>query len=516
VFNGGSGGAFQKMKFLVMLVLGALSGLAMPPVDAWWILGITIPLFLKFFQTERSLFVQGWLFGFGYFIAVLHWIGFAFFVDAKVDLWMMPFSVGGLAGVLAIYWGLVAWATHKLVQRGFAVWLVFPLTLSIAEWLRGILFTGFPWAVPGLAADGMGGVAQLAAFIGMNGLTLVILLWAAMPFAYFAGYKKIAGVVLLTLPLAWSFGEWRLAQNPTQFVAGVGVRLVQPNISQSDKWRGDNARAIFDQLLALSAKPPENGIEVTHIIWPESAVPFLIDESPEGKAELRAMLGGKKVLLTGAVRRSSPRPINDVEPEYFTSVLVFDGNAQVVASYDKWHLVPGGEYLPLAWLLEPLGFRKVVSLPESFTAGRGPEAILIPGAGRALPQICYEAIFPESITDSVHRPDWIVNVTNDGWFGNSAGPYQHLAQLRLRAVEQGLPAMRAANTGISAVIDPVGRYLETIVLGTENTRDSSLPKKLQSTVYSVFGDFSFLALLLLAASLGIILKYMAFGRMHLN
>jgi apolipoprotein N-acyltransferase len=499
-----------------ILILGALSALAMPPVDAWWVLGITVPLFFALFQIEQRAFLQGWLFGFGYFIAVLHWIGFAFFVEAKVDLWMMPFAIGALAGACVIYWGLAAWATQKLVRRGFALWLVFPICMSAAEFLRGVLLTGFPWAVPGLVVDGMGGVEQLAAYIGMNGVTLVVLLWAAMPFAYFTGHKKFAGVVMLTLPLAWGLGEWRLAQNPTQFVAGVGVRLVQPNISQSDKWRGDNARAIFDQLLTLSAKPSENGIEVTHIIWPESAVPFLIDESPEGKAELRTMLGGKKILLTGAVRRSSPGPVNGMEPDYFTSVLVFDGNAKVVATYDKWHLVPGGEYLPLAWLLEPLGFRKVVSLPESFTAGRGPETILIPGAGRALPQICYEAIFPESVTDSINRPDWIVNVTNDGWFGNSAGPYQHLAQLRLRAVEQGLPAVRAANTGISAVIDPVGRYLETTVLGTTNTRDSSLPKKLQSTVYSVFGDFSFLALLLLAASLGIILKYMDFGRTHLN
>jgi apolipoprotein N-acyltransferase len=493
-------------RCLVFFVLGAVSALAMPPIDAWWVLGFSIPLFLALLQQSQRSFLHGWLFGFGYFVAVLHWIGFAFFVDAKVDLWMMPFAVGGLAGAAAIYWGLAAWAAQYFARRGFPLWLVFPLCLSIAEWLRGVLFTGFPWAVPGLAVDGMGGVAQLAAYIGMNGLTLVILLWAAMPFAHFAGHKKIAGVVLLTLPLAWGFGEWRLAQNPTQFVHGVGIRLVQPNISQSDKWRGDNARAIFDQLLAMSAKPSENGIEVTHIIWPESAVPFLIDESADGKAELRAMLGDRKTLLTGAVRRSAPRAVNGVEPDYFTSVLVFDGDANVVGTYDKWHLVPGGEYLPLAWLLEPLGFRKVVSLPESFTAGPGPATILVPGAGRALPQICYEAIFPESVTDSVHRPDWIVNVTNDGWFGNSAGPYQHLAQLRLRAMEQGLPAMRAANTGISAVIDPVGRYQETIVLGSKNTSDSRLPKKLQPTVYSAYGDFAFLALLVLVASLCLLAK----------
>lgn len=474
----------------VCLALGAVSGLALPYFNAWWLLGATLPLFMMLLENGRNWFFKGWLFGFGYFLVALHWIGFAFFVDAKADLWMMPFAVGGLAAAAAVYWGLAAYAAKKMVERGFLLWLALPACLSAAEYLRGILFTGFPWAVPGLAVDGMGSVSQLASLVGMNGLTLLILLWAAMPLAFAQGYKKTAFITLLLLPLSWAWGEWRLSENPTQFVEGVGLRLVQPNISQSDKWRGDNARAIFDQLLDLSTRPSQAPFKITHVIWPESAVPFLIDESPEGKAELGQALNGDKMLLTGAVRRSSMGPVNGVEPSYYTSVLVFDGQAHLVAHYDKSHLVPGGEYLPLAWLLEPLGFRKVVNLPDSFSAGLGPQSIAIAGAGLASLQICYESIFPNGTIDHHNRPDWIVNVTNDGWFGNSTGPYQHLAQMRLRAVEQGLPVARAANTGISAVIDPLGRYIERTELGKPDARDSRLPLKIQPTVYSFLGDFA--------------------------
>ncbi len=471
-----------KLSGLIFM-LGAFSGLAMPPVDAWWILGATVPVFLVLLKNTQRWLLAGWLFGFGYFLVALHWIGFAFFVDAKADLWMMPFAVGGLAAAAALYWGTATFVTQKFIQRGFSLWLIFPICLSIAEYLRGILFTGFPWAVPGLAVDGMGAVAQLASIVGMNGLTLLIVLWATMPLAYRRGYKKQSLIVLSLLPLAWVWGQWRLAENPTRFVDGVGLRLVQPNISASDKWRGDNARKIFNQLLELSARPSLAGIKITHVIWPESSVPFLIDESSEGKAELRQVLIGEKILMAGAVRRSSVAPVNGVDPSYYTSVLVFDGWANVLTHYDKSHLVPGGEYLPLAWALEPLGFRKIVNLPEGFSAGAGPQSIAIPGAGLASLQICYESIFPNKTIDFGNRPDWIVNVTNDGWFGNSAGPYQHLAQLRLRAIEQGLPVARSANTGISAVIDPVGRYIEKTELDKVDARDSRLPEKIQPTVY---------------------------------
>jgi apolipoprotein N-acyltransferase len=463
------------------LLLGAISGFSMPSFNLWPVLGFSIPLFLSVLEHSKQNFWMGWSFGFGYFLVALHWIAYAFFVDADAYLWMMPFAVGGLCAAAAMYWGLAAWAAKRLHVRGVHLWLAYPFTLGVAELLRGVLITGFPWAVPGLAIDGMGGVAQGASLVGMNGMTFFVLLWAAAPFAWVRGSHKSALIILCTLPALWLWGNIRIAQNPTQFVDGVGIRLVQPNISQSDKWRSDNVRKIYDQLLALSAQPSD--LKITHIIWPESAVPFLLDESAEGQAELRPVLQGEKTLITGGVRRS------DDGSQYYTSVMVFDGSARKIVQYDKSHLVPGGEYLPLAWLLEPLGFRKVVDVPESFTEGQGPQAIAIPNAGWVSLQICYEAIFPALSHLQNPRPDWIVNVTNDGWFGNSTGPYQHLAQLRLRAIEQGLPIARAANTGISAVIDPVGVYVEKTDLDEVDSRSSRLPQKIQPTVYSLFGEW---------------------------
>ena len=474
-------------KALTCFVFGALSTLAMPPFDAWWLLGLTIPVLLLLIegQSHRRSFFLGWLFGFGYFLVVLHWIGVAFLVNAATDLWMMPFAVGGLSAAMAVYWGIGAAFTRLLIVRGFPLIFVMPICFGTTEYLRGILFSGFPWAVPGLAVDGMGGVSQLAYLVGMNGLTFLILLWALTPLLFLQGRQRIALVIFLTLPLAWGWGEWRLVQNPTQYVEGVNLRIVQPNLSQDDKWRNDHAREIFEKLLALSAEPSKTGNPITHVIWPESIIPFLIDESPEGLARVAQMLGPEKILLAGAVRRSSPSS----DADYFTSVLVIDGKAKVLGHYDKSHLVPGGEYLPLAWALEPLGFRRVVNMPDSFRAGLGAESIAVPGAGFAGIQICYEAIFPSEAVDSKHRPDWLVNVTNDGWFGKSTGPYQHLAQLRLRTIEQGLAAARSANTGISAVFDPFGRALFQSEIDVEGGFDSPMPKSIAAGLYAKFGDY---------------------------
>jgi apolipoprotein N-acyltransferase len=477
----------------ITFLLGAISGLAMPPYDLWWIFGITFPALLIFIEKAKLYrsFLLGWLFGFGYFLVALHWIGYAFFVNAGTDLWMMPFAVGGLAAFLAIYWSLAAGLTRYLSAKGFEPFILAPVFFTAAEYLRGHLFSGFAWAAPGLAVDGMGSVSQLAYLIGMEGMTFLILLWAAAVFSLLRGGRLLPLAAMALLPLSWGWGEWRLAQNPTQFSEAVLVRIVQPNLSEDDEWRSKNARPIFNRLLALSAQPTQLAKQVTHIVWPESVVPFLIDESPTALSEVGQMLGENRILMTGAVRRSEPDP----KADYFTSVLVIDANAKVIAHYDKSHLVPGGEFLPLAWLLEPLGFRQVVNLPESFKAGKGPESLAIPGAGLVGAQVCYEATFPQEAVDPHNRPDWLVNVTNDGWFGQSTGPWQHLAQFRLRVIEQGLAGVRSANTGVSAILDPYGRYVVKSPLDVEAAYDGQLPLSLAPGPYAKFGDFALLALL---------------------
>ena len=497
------------------LLVGMVSALAMPPLDLWPLLFVAIPVVLFMLEgIEKKLrlqsFLLGWSFGFGYFIVAFHWIGFAFLIDPENYLWMMPFAVGGLAGALAIYWGLAFACVTLSGLKRFCAALVFAAALALFEYLRGILFTGFPWSAPGLAGDGMGAVAQTAALWGMPGLTVLILLWSAVwPFVFDRHsprrHRFTALAIIATLPLCWAWGSYRLQNGPTANVDGVTLRIVQPNISQNDKWRDENMRAIFDQLLEMSARAPQNGQPVSHIIWPESAVPFLIDESDSSRAEVAQLLGGTRTLVTGALRREISIVGGAESDKVYNSVLTFDGRGNVVAHYDKWRLVPGGEFLPFEWLLEPLGFRKVVTVPGSFEAGAGPVSLAIPGAPSAGFSICYEAIFPDHFIDPQKRPGWLINVTNDGWFGNSTGPYQHLAQARLRAIEQGLPMVRAANTGISAVIDPYGRTLSSLPLGQEGFLDSGLPQSLPPTFFASYGELFFFFLLLLLCTFGVVL-----------
>ena len=497
------------------LIAGMIAALAMPPLDFWPLLFVTIPVVLFMLdgiEKQRGVqsFLLGWGFGFGYFIVAFHWIGFAFLVDKEDYLWMMPFAVGGLAAAMAVYWGLAFACVTLSGLKRFPAALVFTAALAAAEGLRGILFTGFPWAAPGLASDGMGTVAQTAALWGMPGLTVLIVLWAATwPFVFDKHSKRLhratALLIIATLPLCWAWGSYRLQHGAVANVEGVTLRIVQPNISQDDKWRGENMRAIFDQLLEMSGRVSQNEKPVTHIIWPESAVPFLIDESDHASAEVAKLLGGTKTLMTGTLRREISIVGDEESDKVFNSILTFDGFGNVVAQYDKWRLVPGGEFLPFEWLLEPLGFRKVVTVPGSFAAGPGPVSLAIPGAPAVGFSICYEAIFPDHFVDPQKRPGWLINVTNDGWFGNSTGPYQHLAQARLRSIEQGLPMVRAANTGISTVIDPYGRTVSRLSLGQTGVLDASLPQSLPPPFFASHGQLLFFFALLLLCALGFIL-----------
>jgi len=498
------------------LALGAVAALALPPLGLWPVLFVAVPLFLAMLEATakaRSALVLGWAYGWGYFIVAFHWIGYAFLVDAKTYLWMMPFAVGGLSAAMAVYWGLAAAAVRLMRLRGIGAVLGFAAWLAAMEWLRGHLFTGFPWAAPGLAVDGMGGLAQLAAIVGMTGLTLLLTLWsglgAILVWPAPGRHRIIAGVLLMLLPAAWSYGWLRGNAAGNDVVPGVTLRIVQPALAQDEKWREDNSRAIFDTLKELSSAPtkmrPRGIAEVSHVIWPESAVPFFIDESPVAKAELAPLLGGRTVLITGALRRDPPAG-DGAETAVHNSIITFDGNAYPVARYDKWRLVPGGEFLPLAWLLEPLGFRRVVTVPGNFEPGRGPITIAVPNAPGAAMLVCYEAIFPHDLIDPLHRPGFIVNVTNDGWFGTSTGPYQHLAQVRLRAIEQGLPVVRAANTGISAIIDSYGRIRGKLDLMTHGVVDGDLPQAIAPPPYARFGDAMLAALAAMTLGLAALLN----------
>lgn len=506
------------LQIVTLAVAGALMALALPPLGWWPLMPLSFGYCLWCLEARaQSGPAPGWqygmgagtAFGLGYFLTGLHWIGFAFLVDATTYLWMMPFAVGGLALLMALYWGLAFVAALHLQRRGMPLWLSLPATLAMVEFLRGVLFTGFPWAAPGLAVDGMGPLSQAASFAGMEGLTWMLLLWSGLPFVLWRNRRAtgraerraraMAFLLLLPLPVCLAWGSWRLQQNPPH-TDGPVVRLVQPNISQDDKWRGDHARAILDTLERLSRQPSPAGTAqptaAEVIVWPESSVPFLLDESSVALQRISSFLPPGGSLVAGTVRREKAG--NGTDERFFTSIAVVDDAARVTGRYDKWRLVPGGEFLPFEWLLQPLGFRKVVSLPESFSAGDGPRNLDVPGLGPVGMLICYEAIFPHHLVEK-NRPRAIVNVTNDGWFGASAGPYQHLAQVRLRAIEQGLPVLRAANTGISAVIDPFGRVMASSRLGSQTFVEASVPASIPPTLFATYSQWPLFILLFIVA-----------------
>jgi len=307
----------------------------------------------------------------------------------------------------------------------------------------------------------------------------------------------LAGSVLAILAL---YGTVRLARNPTEMVDGVRLRIMQPNIPQDERFSYAARQQVMDRYVALSERAgvatqedeAASGLRaVTHLIWPESAFPFFLTREPDALATIAEMLAPSTTLITGAASRAEPVPGRSGLRAY-NSLYVIDHNGTILASYDKLHLVPFGEYLPLQDFLEGIGLSQLTKVPGGFLAGERRRKIAVPGAPEMLPLICYEIIFPAAAVPKGERPGWLLNLTNDAWFGISTGPYQHFQQAKVRAIEEGLPLIRAANSGISAVIDPLGRVIGELPLGHEGVLDSALPRPAEITIYARIGDLSFL------------------------
>lgn len=481
---------------------GALAAWAMPP-DAFppALVLLYAPLFALLAHARGlwSGFLLAWAAAFGFHLLGLSWVGEAFLVEADKFGWMRPIAMAGLPAGLALLAGLAGMAFVALrTGRLVADLLLFAAVWMAAEWLRGHILTGFPWNLPVQTWDGNLGVLQAVAWIGPYGLSLLTVLPAAAigGFALARPSRAAAIAVLAVLPLALAAGSgyWRLAGAPAAMptVPGVKLRIVQPNIPQREKWRADKRAEHFRKHLALSASAAEAG--VTHIIWPEAATPFLLLEAPDALQALRPVIPSGGALITGTPTRNRDAQ-GRLQPA--NSVVVLNGKGQATAVYDKHHLVPFGEYVPLrAWL--PV--ERLTQGRGDFTPGPGPRTLPVPGAPPVSPLVCYEGIFPGAVVADGERPQWLLNVTNDAWFGSSAGPYQHLAIARLRAIEEGLPMVRAANTGISAVIDPYGRIASRLNLGESGTIDTALPAAISVTLYHKIGDRAF-ALLLAAMGL---------------
>ncbi|HWS07822.1 MAG TPA: apolipoprotein N-acyltransferase, partial [Xanthobacteraceae bacterium] len=304
--------------------------------------------------------------------------------------------------------------------------------------------------------------------------------WAWLPLA-------LAIAVLAGLG---GFGAWRLSRTPTQLIEGVHLRIMQPNLQQDVRFNYAAKQEVMNRYVELSdraAGPQSHGVrDATLLIWPESAFPFFLTREPDALAQIAQLLQGGTVLITGAMRLAEP--VDPADPAAYNSIYVIDREGSIASLYDKVHLVPFGEYLPFQRFLERLGLQQLTKQRGGFFSGDRRRLISVPGAPLALPLICYEIIFPGDVMAEGQRPGWIVNVTNDGWFGISSGPYQHLQQARVRAIEEGLPLVRAANTGISAVVDPVGRIVNSLPLGREGVIDSLLPRPIGATIYTRVGD----------------------------
>jgi len=489
----------------IAFAAGAVSVLALAPVNAWPVLFVTFPILVWLIDGAAAgrlggvitAAVSGWWFGFGYFVAGLYWLGFAFLVDAKTFAWLLPFAVVGLPAALAFFTAAAFGMARLIWMRGPLRILVLALALTAAEWLRGHVLTGFPWNTIGYALTGPLVLAQTASLIGLWGLTFFAICLFASPVVLAdepadtprPWLSVMIPVGLLALIAA--YGAVRLSQSPTQYVPGVKLRIMQPNLAQDEKFNYGAKSQVMARYLALSDRatgPGASGVrDVTHLIWPESAFPFFLAREPAALAQIAELLPPGTVLIVGAARPASMAPTPGIIRAY-NSIYVIDHDGAILSVYDKLHLVPFGEYLPFQDFLERLGLMQLTKVKGGYIPGTVRKPIAVPRAPAFLPLICYEIVFPGEAVPAGERPAWLVNLTNDGWFGQSSGPYQHLQQARVRAIEEGLPLVRAANTGVSAVIDPLGRFVRTLPLGTEGVLDAPLPQSIEPPPYVRFRD----------------------------
>ena len=497
--------AWGWKRAAIALLAGAVSSLAMAPFSAWPVLFFTFPVMVWLIDGAGagrlrgipSAAMAGWFFGFGYFVPGLYWIGYAFLVDAQTFAWLLPFAIGGLPAYLALFTAFGFALARLIWPRDASRVLALAATLTIGEWLRGHLLTGFPWNSFGYALTEPLALAQSASLIGLWGLTFLSVAIFASPAILVDGRSTTArpwlapATALLLLAAMGVYGAVRLAREPTRFVADVKLRIMQPNLQQDVRFNYSAKAEVMKKYLELSDRasgPQSTGVpDATILIWPESAFPFFLAREADAMAQIATLLPKGTVLLTGSVRAPDQPPGTQITRAY-NSVYLVDHDGSILSVYDKLYLVPFGEFLPLQDLMEKLGFVQLTKVQGGFIPGVRRRTMELPNAPRVLPLICYEAVFPGAIETRDDRPGWIVNLTNDGWFGISTGPYQHLQQARVRSIEEGLPLVRAANTGISAVIDPVGRIVARLGLGTEAVLDSALPSAIPPTVYARYGD----------------------------
>jgi len=478
----------------VATAAGAMTALALPPVNFLPVCFLTFPVLVWLLDGVydrraagwrpgcRLAALTGWSFGFGYFVAGLWWLGSAMLIDIRAYGWTIPFAVFGLPAFLAVFYGFATLAAFTLWQGGFGRIAALGFAFGLAEWLRGWMFTGFPWNAIGYTAMPVPLLMQPAALLGLYGMNaLAVLVYATPALLSDRGGRK-AGFVITGLLIAADigFGFYRLGSLPAagaQQAASIRVRIIQPSIPQSEKIDSATQLANFERHLHLTTAAPRHGDPLPRlIVWPETALPFVLEYSAGTLARIGHALQPGQLALIGTIRMQ-PQTGPAGRPRYFNTMQVVDHTGKIIASADKAHLVPFGEYLPLAGLFNRFGLKAIAEVAGAYSAAARHTTIALENGPVILPLICYEAIFPTELGHDGPSPDVLVNITNDAWFGHTPGPWQHFAQARLRAVEQGKPLIRAANNGISAMIDPYGRIISIIHHNEIGFTDIDLPEK---------------------------------------
>lgn len=485
------------------LFLGMLGSLGMAPYNIWPILLLSLSgfyLILNQSKSVRGSFFYGWLFGFGYFFAGLFWVKNALLVDGNPFSWIWPLAVAGLPSLLAFFTGVPTAIAKRLAPldkaHGF---LSLTACMAAGEWLRGFVFTGYPWNLYGYTWADFLPMVQTVAVGNIYYLTWMTIFWFCLPGFWLLDHKniskskKILGVFALVSFCACAlFGYWRL-QTPVTYRDDVAIRIVQPNIPQSEKWDRKKTAAHFDKIIELSRNKDGAPGKVI-IVWPETALGYWTVEDPISMARITEMLKtypDGAVLLTGLLR------VEREKPAYYNSMVMIDSDGIISNIYDKSHLVPFGEYIPFKkWIpLEP-----VVKF-NGFASGDGAKTFEALGI-KYSPIICYEVIFPGKIVSQEDEfPDVLINITNDAWYGFSAGPHQHFTQAVFRAVEEGIPMVRAANTGTSGIITPLGQVYEKSNLFSDYEKKLAIPSHNVLFKHNVwFKEFAFIILILATIS----------------
>jgi len=489
-------------KYTALFLLGALLALALPPFYIFPALFALAPflLMLDGSGSKKQAFLTGWWFGFGFFTFGLYWIANALLIDPIKFGWLVPFAVLAFPALLATSTGLAALFTYMIPRSGWRKVLIFACFWVVAELARGYLYVGgFPWNLIGYSLDFSDSLIQIASVTGIWGLSLIAVIFGAMPYVFFRPGLRIIPVIgtLAVIAAIFIFGLVRL-ENAVVWGKKIQVNLIQANIPQKFKWDPKERKSNFLAHLELTSYTNKSLLDDL-IVWPESAVPFLLEEQPELRRAMADAMPEGSYLVTGGLRMEGESEKNY---KFWNSFFLLDDEGSIIGVYDKSHLVPFGEYVPFRKFL--LFVDSVAGSGGDFSKGVGPKTITLPNGIKIGALVCYEIIFPHGVVETADRPDVIINVTNDAWYGTSTGPYQHFEAARLRAVEEGIPVVRAANSGISGAIDRYGRVIAKLGLNKKGNLQSEIV--LASNAYgrmnTIFSRFGCTVILLMVSILG--------------